>query len=254
MITPVIQLEDFRKTYITGEVQVHAVRGVTLAIQPGEFVAIMGASGSGKSTMMNTLGCLDRPTAGRFLLDGVNVINLNRDELADLRNRKIGFVFQGFNLLSRTSALENVELPMLYTRPAPSSREQRDRAMKALTLVGLGDRYDHTSSQLSGGQQQRVAIARALVNDPKLLLADEPTGNLDSRTSIEIMGIFQRLNEQGMTVAMVTHELDIARYCRRVVVMRDGLIRSDEPVTNRLIATEELARLDAEQKAVQLTG
>ena len=254
MITPVIQLEDFRKTYITGEVQVHAVRGVTLAIQPGEFVAIMGASGSGKSTMMNTLGCLDRPTAGRFLLDGVNVIDLNRDELADLRNRKIGFVFQGFNLLSRTSALENVELPMLYTRPAPSSREQRDRAMKALTLVGLGDRYDHTSSQLSGGQQQRVAIARALVNDPKLLLADEPTGNLDSRTGIEIMGIFQRLNEQGMTVAMVTHELDIARYCRRVVVMRDGLIRSDEPVTNRLIATEELARLDAEQKAVQLTG
>ena len=254
MITPVIQLEDFRKTYLTGEVQVHAVRGVTLAIQPGEFVAIMGASGSGKSTMMNTLGCLDRPTAGRFLLDGVNVINLNRDELADLRNRKIGFVFQGFNLLSRTSALENVELPMLYTRPAPSSREQRDRAMKALTLVGLSDRYDHTSSQLSGGQQQRVAIARALVNDPKLLLADEPTGNLDSRTSIEIMGIFQRLNEQGMTVAMVTHELDIARYCRRVVVMRDGLIRSDEPVTNRLIATEELAKLDAEQKAVQLTG
>ena len=252
MSTPVIQLEDFRKTYITGEVQVHAVRGVTLAIQPGEFVAIMGASGSGKSTMMNTLGCLDRPTAGRFLLDGVNVIDLNRDELADLRNRKIGFVFQGFNLLSRTSALENVELPMLYTRPAPSGREQRDRAMKSLALVGLGDRYDHTSSQLSGGQQQRVAIARALVNDPKLLLADEPTGNLDSRTSIEIMGIFQRLNEQGMTVAMVTHELDIARYCRRVIVMRDGLIRSDEPVTNRLIATEELAKLDAEQKAVQL--
>ena len=161
--------------------------------------------------MMNTLGCLDRPTAGRFLLDGVNVIELNRDELADLRNSKIGFVFQGFNLLSRTSALENVELPMLYTRPAPTGREQHDRAMKALTMVGLGDRSDHTSSQLSGGQQQRVAIARALVNDPKLLLADEPTGNLDSRTSIEIMGIFQRLNEQGMTVAMVTHELDIAR-------------------------------------------
>ena len=254
MSTPVIQLEDFRKTYITGEMQVHAVRGVTLAIQPGEFVAIMGASGSGKSTMMNTLGCLDRPTAGRFLLDGVNVIELNRDELADLRNRKIGFVFQGFNLLSRTSALENVELPMLYTRPAPSGREQHDRAMKALTMVGLGDRSDHTSSQLSGGQQQRVAIARALVNAPKLLLADEPTGNLDSRTSIEIMGIFQRLNEQGMTVAMVTHELDIARYCRRVIVMRDGLIRSDEPVTDRLIASEELAKLDAEQKAVQLTG
>ncbi len=251
-MTPIIQLEEFRKTYTSGEMQVHAVRGVTLAIQPGEFVAIMGASGSGKSTMMNTLGCLDRPTSGRFLLDGVNVIDLNRDELADLRNHKIGFVFQGFNLLSRTTALENVELPMLYTRPPLPNREQRDRAMKALEMVGLGERYDHTSSQLSGGQQQRVAIARALVNEPKLLLADEPTGNLDSRTSIEIMGIFQRLNDQGMTVAMVTHELDIARYCRRVVVMRDGLVRSDEPVTDRLLAAEELAKLDAEQKAVAL--
>ena len=250
--TPVIQLEDFRKTYISGEVQVHAVRGVTLTIQQGEFVAIMGASGSGKSTMMNTLGCLDRPTSGRFLLDGVNVVELNRDELADLRNQKIGFVFQGFNLLSRTTAVENVELPMLYSRPPLPNREQRARAMKALEMVGLGDRSDHTSSQLSGGQQQRVAIARALVNEPKLLLADEPTGNLDSRTSIEIMGIFQRLNEQGMTVAMVTHELDIAHYCRRVVVMRDGLVRSDEPTKDRLVASEELARLDAEQKAVQL--
>ena len=252
MSTPVIQLEDFRKTYTTGEVQVHAVRGVSLKIDPGEFVAIMGASGSGKSTMMNTLGCLDRPTSGRFLLDGVDVMELDRDELADLRNRKIGFVFQGFNLLSRTTALENVELPMLYMRPSPSSREQRERGMKALEMVGLGDRSDHTSSQLSGGQQQRVAIARALVNEPKLLLADEPTGNLDTRTSIEIMGIFQRLNEQGMTVAMVTHELDIARFCRRVVVMRDGLIRSDEPVRDRLFAAGELAKLDAEQKAVQL--
>ena len=251
-MTPIIQLEDFRKTYTSGEMQVHAVRGVTLAIHPGEFVAIMGASGSGKSTMMNTLGCLDRPSGGRFLLDGVNVIELNRDELADLRNQKIGFVFQGFNLLSRTTALENVELPMLYSRPPLPHREQRGRAMKALEMVGLGDRSDHTSSQLSGGQQQRVAIARALVNEPKLLLADEPTGNLDSRTGIEIMGIFQRLNDQGMTVAMVTHELDIARYCRRVVVMRDGLIRSDEPVADRLLATEELAKLDAEQKAVQL--
>jgi putative ABC transport system ATP-binding protein len=249
---PVIHLEDFRKTYTTGEVQVHAVRGVTLSIQSGEFVAIMGASGSGKSTMMNTLGCLDRPTSGRFLLDGVNVIDLNRDELADLRNHKIGFVFQGFNLLTRTTALENVELPMLYSRPSLPNREQQERAMKALEMVGLGDRFDHTSSQLSGGQQQRVAIARALVNEPKLLLADEPTGNLDSRTSIEIMGIFQRLNDQGMTIAMVTHELDIARYCRRVVVMRDGLIRSDEAVRDRLLAGEELARLDSEQKAVQL--
>ena len=252
MSAPIIQLENFCKTYTSGEVKVHAVRGVTLAIQPGEFVAIMGASGSGKSTMMNTLGCLDRPTSGRFLLDGVNVIDLNRDELADLRNRKIGFVFQGFNLLSRTTAVENVELPMLYTRPALPNREQYERAMKALEMVGLGDRSDHTSSQLSGGQQQRVAIARALVNEPKLLLADEPTGNLDSRTSIEIMGIFQRLNDQGMTIAMVTHELDIARYCRRVVVMRDGLVRSDEPVADRLLASEELAKLDAEQKAVQL--
>ena len=252
MSIPIIQLEEFCKTYTSGEVKVHAVRGVTLAIQPGEFVAIMGASGSGKSTMMNTLGCLDRPTSGRFLLDGVNVIDLDRDELADLRNRKIGFVFQGFNLLSRTTALENVELPMLYNRPALPHREQRERAMKALQMVNLIDRSDHTSSQLSGGQQQRVAIARALVNEPKLLLADEPTGNLDSRTSVEIMGIFQRLNDQGMTVAMVTHELDIARYCRRVVVMRDGLVRSDEPVKDRLLATEELFKLDAEQKAVQL--
>ena len=249
---PIIQLQGLTKTYDLGEIQVHALRGVNLDIEAGSYVAIMGASGSGKSTMMNTLGCLDRPTSGRFLLDGVNVVELNRDELADLRNQKIGFVFQGFNLLSRTTAVENVELPMLYSRPPLPNREQRARAMKALEMVGLGDRSDHTSSQLSGGQQQRVAIARALVNEPKLLLADEPTGNLDSRTSIEIMGIFQRLNEQGMTVAMVTHELDIARYCRRVVVMRDGLVRSDELVTQRLIASEELARLDAEQKAVQL--
>ena len=253
MSVPVIQLEDFHKTYVSGEVEVHAVRGVSLTVQPGEFVAIMGASGSGKSTMMNTLGCLDRPTRGRFLLDGVNVGELNRDELADLRNRKIGFVFQGFNLLARTTALENVELPMLYTRSGLSGRDQRERGEKALALVGLGDRADHTPSQLSGGQQQRVAIARALVNQPKLLLADEPTGNLDSRTSIEIMGIFQQLNDQGMTVIMVTHELDIARYCRRVVVMRDGLIRSDETAKDRFLATEELAKLDAEQKAVQLT-
>ena len=253
MSVPVIQLEDFRKTYITGEVEVKAVRGVTLSIHPGEFVAIMGASGSGKSTMLNTLGCLDRPTSGRFLLDGVNVGELDRDQLADLRNRKIGFVFQGFNLLARTSAVENVELPMLYSRPAIPAAEQRERAMESLSLVGLAQRYDHTPSQLSGGQQQRVAIARGLVNRPKLLLADEPTGNLDSRTSIEIMGIFQQLNDKGITIVMVTHELDIARYCRRVVVMRDGLVRSDEAVKDRFIASEELAKLDAEQKAVQLT-
>ncbi|MFM7103559.1 MAG: ABC transporter ATP-binding protein [Verrucomicrobiota bacterium] len=249
---PVIQLTDFRKTYKSGEVEVQAVRGVHLSVLPGEFVAIMGASGSGKSTMMNTIGCLDRPTSGRYLLDGVDVGALSRNERADLRNRKLGFVFQGFNLLSRTSAVENVELPMLYAQPAPSAREQRRRALEALTLVGLGNRADHTPSQLSGGQQQRVAIARGLVNQPKVLLADEPTGNLDFRTSIEIMGIFQQLNDQGMTVVMVTHELDVARYCKRVVVMRDGQIRSDDPVADRHLAATELARLDAEQKAVQL--
>ena len=254
MIEPVIQLQDFRKTYHSGEVEVHAVRGVNLTIQAGEFIAIMGASGSGKSTMMNTIGCLDRPTAGKYLLDGVDVGGLNRNELAALRNMKLGFVFQGFNLLARTSAVENVELPMFYARPGLSGREQRRRALASLELVGLGKRTDHTPSQLSGGQQQRVAIASALVNNPKVLLADEPTGNLDSRTSIEIMGIFQQLNDQGMTVVMVTHELDIAHYCRRVVVMRDGLIRSDEPVTNRLIGSTQLALLDAEQKAVQLTA
>ena len=249
---PVVKLESFSKTYYTGEVEVHAVRGVSLEIQPGEFVAIMGASGSGKSTMMNTIGCLDRPTSGRSLLDGVNVSELNRDELADLRNQKIGFVFQGFNLLSRTSALENIELPMLYARPGVRSRQQHERALKALDLVGLTERADHHPSQLSGGQQQRVAIARALVNEPKLLLADEPTGNLDTHTSIEIMGIFQDLNRRGMTVVMVTHELDIARYAMRTVVMRDGRIVSDQPVLNRLDAAVELKKLEQEQQAIQL--
>ncbi len=254
MAQAIIELRDFSKTYQSGEVEVRAVRSVSLTIQAGEFIAIMGASGSGKSTMMNTIGCLDRPTGGTYLLDGVNIGELNRNQLADLRNRKLGFVFQGFNLLARTTAVENVELPMFYARPGLSGREQRRRALASLTLVGLGDRIDHTPSQLSGGQQQRVAIARALVNQPKVLLADEPTGNLDSRTSIEIMGIFQQLNDQGMTVVMVTHELDIAHYCRRVVVMRDGQIRGDEPVVGRLLAGEQLARLDAEQKAVQLTA
>ncbi|MSU34711.1 MAG: ABC transporter ATP-binding protein [Pedosphaera sp.] len=252
MSQAVIQLEDYRKTYVTGEVEVHAVRGVTLTIEPGEFVAIMGASGSGKSTMMNTVGCLDRPTGGRFLMDGIDVRALNRDQLADLRNRKIGFVFQGFNLLSRTSAVENVELPMLYVRPALSGTEQRKRALKSLELVGLSTRADHTPNQLSGGQQQRVAIARALVNEPKLLLADEPTGNLDTQTSCEIMGIFQDLNDRGMTVLMVTHELDIARYTKRIVVMRDGRIVTDKPVQDRLKASVELAKLQEEQKAVKL--
>jgi putative ABC transport system ATP-binding protein len=251
-MTPIVKLEGFHRTYSTGEVEVHAVQGVSLEIQPGEFVAIMGASGSGKSTLMNTLGCLDRPTRGRYLLDGVDVAELSLDALANLRNSRIGFVFQGFNLLSRTSALENVELPMIYTRPALSGREQRRRALRALELVGLGDRADHFPNQLSGGQQQRVAIARALANEPKLLLADEPTGNLDSRTSIEIMGVFQRLNDQGITLVMVTHELDIARYTRRNVVMRDGRIVSDVPVPSRLLAEQELLRLDQEHKEVQL--
>jgi putative ABC transport system ATP-binding protein len=253
-VHPVIKLENFAKTYHTGEVDVHAVKGVSLEIQPGEFVAIMGASGSGKSTMMNSIGCLDRPTGGRYLLDGVDVGKLNRDELADLRNEKIGFVFQGFNLLSRTSAVENIELPLLYSRSGVRRREQRERAMKALTMVGLGEREGHHPNQLSGGQQQRVAIARALVNEPKLLLADEPTGNLDTQTSIEIMGIFQDLNRRGMTIIMVTHELDIARYCLRMVVMRDGRIVKDDAVSDRLDAIQERTKLLQEQQAVQLTS
>ena len=249
---PVIQLEDVRKTYQTGEVEVQAVRGVTLEIQTGEFVALMGASGSGKSTMMNIIGCLDRPTSGKYLLDGVDVSQLDRDELADLRNQKIGFVFQGFNLLSRTSALENVELPMLYTRHRVNGDNMRERALQALETVGLANRADHTPNQLSGGQQQRVAIARALANQPALLLADEPTGNLDSQTSVEIMGVFQKLNDQGITLVMVTHELDIAHYTRRMVVMRDGKVVGDTVVTDRLFAENELSRLRREQQAVQL--
>ena len=250
----VIQLKEVHKVYITGEVEVHAVRGVTLDICEGEFVALMGASGSGKSTMMNTLGCLDRPTRGTYLLDGTDVSQLNRDQLADIRNQKIGFVFQGFNLLSRTSAVENVELPMLYNRKRLSSAKQLERAREALETVNLSDRSDHHPNQLSGGQQQRVAIARALSNHPSLLLADEPTGNLDTRTSIEIMGVFQKLNDAGMTIVMVTHELDIAKYTRRMVVMRDGLVVADTPVADRLKAADEIARLQREQQAVKLTG
>jgi putative ABC transport system ATP-binding protein len=249
---PIIKLVDFQRTYRNGSLEVHAVRGVTLEIFPGEFVAIMGASGSGKSTMMNTIGCLDRPTSGHYYLDNVDVGDLNGDELADLRNSKLGFVFQGFNLLTRTSALENVELPLLYCRPPMRARELQDQALAALETVGLADRADHYPNQLSGGQQQRVAIARALVNQPRVLLADEPTGNLDTRTSIEVMGVFQSLNEQGITVVMVTHELDIASFSKRKVVMRDGLVRTDEPVKSRLHAPEALARLDEEQRAVHL--
>jgi ABC-type lipoprotein export system ATPase subunit len=234
---PVIKLADIHKVYHTGEVDVHAVRGISLEVFPGEFVALMGASGSGKSTLMNMIGALDRPTGGNYLLDGIDVSTLDRDALADVRNEKIGFVFQGFNLLSRTSALENVEMPMLYNRHRIPSHEQRDRAMHALELVGLGPRADHHPNQLSGGQQQRVAIARALVNQPSLLLADEPTGNLDSQTSIEIMGVFQKLNDQGITIVMVTHELDVARFTKRMVILRDGKI-----VTTRRCRTARLRK------------
>ena len=239
---PVIQLEQIAKVYQTGEVAVHAVRGVSLTVAPGEFVAVMGASGSGKSTLMNVVGCLDRPTAGHYRLDGEEVEKLSRDELARVRNRRLGFVFQGFNLLSRTSALENVELPLLYSHQGLTGREMRRRALDALDRVGLADRAGHHPSQLSGGQQQRVAIARALVNEPALLLADEPTGNLDTHTSLEIMAIFQDLNRKGMTILMVTHEPDIAQFCRRQIVMRDGRIVDDRPVENRLDAQEALAR------------
>jgi putative ABC transport system ATP-binding protein len=250
----VIQLEDIRKTYHTGEVDVHAVRGISLEILPGAFVAIMGASGSGKSTLMNLIGCLDRPTGGHYHLDGMDISTLDRDALADIRNKKIGFVFQGFNLLSRTSALENVEMPMLYSHQHIPAGAQRERALHALELVGLAARSDHHPNQLSGGQQQRVAIARALVNQPALLLADEPTGNLDSQTSIEIMGVFQKLNDQGITIIMVTHELDIARYTKRTVVLRDGQIVTDESIRDRLSAEAELRHLQAAQQAIKLTA
>ena len=241
--TVAVRLEDVEKTYRTGEVDVHAVRGVSLEIGRGEFVALMGSSGSGKSTLMNILGCLDRPTSGRYFLDGEDVSSLSRDELADVRNRKLGFVFQNFNLLARTSALENVELPLLYGPERLSNAQLRGKAERVLEAVGLQGRGEHHPSQLSGGQQQRVAVARALINDPEVLLADEPTGNLDSRTSVEMMGIFQDLNEKGITIIMVTHEPDIASYARRNVVMRDGRIVSDRAVTRRFNAAVELEKL-----------
>ena len=253
-MAPVVQIKDLQRIYDSGEVKVHAVRGVSLELHRGEFLAIMGASGSGKSTLMNTLGCLDRPTSGSYLLDGVDVLKLDRNALADLRNEKLGFVFQGFNLLSRTTALENVELPMLYGRQRGSSKDMRDRALHALDIVGLSQRADHFPSQLSGGQQQRVAIARALVNQPQVLLADEPTGNLDSRTSVEVMGVFQKLNDQGITIVMVTHELDIAQYCKRNVIMRDGRIVSDLQVSNRSVAAVELQKLVSAETDAKLIG
>jgi len=237
----IIRIEDVHKYYDLGETRVHALRGISVVIKQGEFAAIMGASGSGKSTFMNIVGCLDKPTGGRYLLEGVAVSELSKKELAAIRNHKIGFVFQGFNLLSRTTALENVELPTLYAHI--SKEESRKRARDALELVGLGDRTMHFPSQLSGGQQQRVAIARALVNRPSILLADEPTGNLDSRTSVEIMEVFQRLNDDGLTIVLVTHESDIAQFARRSIQFRDGTIRRDEPIQNRPRAAEVLKNL-----------
>src|SRR5499425_365566 len=235
----VIEIKDLVKDYKLGEVPVHVLKGISFEIERGDFVSIMGPSGSGKSTLMNILGCLDKPTSGTYILDGISVARLQRDELAGIRNRKIGFVFQQFNLLARTHALENVELPLMYT-DVPD-RERHERARKALLAVGLAGRQDHQPSQLSGGQQQRVAIARALVNSPSLVLADEPTGNLDSRTSLEIMAILQQLNHAGATIVLVTHEPDIAAYCTRTVTFKDGVIVADHPNQRVTSASETLA-------------
>ena len=245
-----IQIDHLVKTYVLGEVEVHALRGVSLAVARGEFVAIMGASGSGKSTFMNILGCLDKPTKGSYILEDIDVSKLSRDQLAHIRNEKIGFVFQGFNLLSRTSAIENVELPLLYS--SVSTAERHRRAVESLELVGLAERSHHYPNQLSGGQMQRVAIARALVNDPSIVLADEPTGNLDSRTSVDVMGIFQQLNDKGITIILVTHEPDIAQFAKRHIVFRDGKIRSDKVNPGPRKATEvlkELPVIDDEEEA-----
>jgi putative ABC transport system ATP-binding protein len=253
-MSAVVKLENIHKVYDSGEVKVHAVRGVSVDIQKGEFVALMGASGSGKSTLMNLLGCLDRPTDGKYLLDGTDVSRLDRNELADIRNKKLGFVFQGFNLLARTTALENVELPMFYGQRRISAAQMKERAMHCLSIVGLANRADHFPSQMSGGQQQRAAIARGLVNQPQVLLADEPTGNLDSKTSIEVMGVFQKLNDEGITILMVTHELDVAHYCKRNLILRDGQLVNDVMIKDRMIAEDELRKLREAEAAVKLTA
>jgi len=246
----VIRITNLVKTYVVGEVEVRALRGVSLDVKKGEFLAVTGPSGSGKSTLMHILGCLDRPTSGQYFLDGQDVSQMSRDELAEVRNNKIGFVFQGFNLLSRTSAADNVELPLLYSGSSIKTAERRKRALESLEEVGLGQRSDHHPNQLSGGQQQRVAIARALITRPSILLADAPTGNLDTRTSIEVMGIFQRLNrERGITVLVITHEQDISEYGTRIVTCRDGQIVSDLPVLERRQAEDELRALPVETVA-----
>ena len=247
---PVITVRNLVKTYVVGEVEVKALRGVNLEIQRGEFMAVTGASGSGKSTFMHIVGCLDKPTSGEYFLDGHDVARMTKDQLAAVRNKKIGFVFQGFNLLARTSALDNVELPLLYGGSGLRVSDRHKRALEVLRTVGLEDRADHHRNQLAGGQQQRVAIARALINNPSILLADEPTGNLDTRTSIEVMDMFQRLNsERGITVLLITHEADIAEYGTRMVQFRDGLVVSDRAVGRRRQAQEELATMPAEAAA-----
>lgn len=244
----VIEANNLTRTYVTGEVSVTALKGVDIVLPEGDFVAIMGPSGSGKSTTMNLLGCLDRPTTGSYKLDGVEVSKMTADQLAEIRNLKIGFVFQGFNLLARTTALENVELPLLYREQEIPAKERRERSEASLSAVGLGHRFDHVPTQLSGGEQQRVAIARALVTQPSLVLADEPTGNLDSRTSVEVMRIFQELNEkQNITILLVTHEPDIAQFAKRVITFRDGRIKSDLPQKKRLIASEVLKTMEDEE-------
>jgi putative ABC transport system ATP-binding protein len=241
---PVISVQNLKKTYVVGDIQVHALRGVSVDVEQGEFLAVTGPSGSGKSTFMHILGCLDRPTAGKYILDGQDVSKMSKDDLAKVRNHRIGFVFQGFNLLSRTSAIENVELPLLYSRQHIKASERHKRARASLEIVGLLPRCHHHPNQLSGGQQQRVAIARALINNPSILLADEPTGNLDSRTSIEVMDVFQRLNiERGITILLITHEHDIAEYGTRTIAFRDGHIVSDRKNVIRRLAKEELAAL-----------